>query len=363
MASLEIARRRLAVQHVADPGSAGPAEVVGRLGAVQSQELAVARWSIAQRCRAPLTEMDLDRAFADGVFVRTHVLRPTWHFVLPADLRWLLRLSGPRVHAVNAYYYRRFGVDDELAATTAALLRGALAGGNRLTRQELAAVFARAGIEASGLRLGYILMRAELDALVCGGGLSGRRHAYALVDDVVPDGPELSRDEALAELVTRYFTGHGPATVKDFVWWSGLTAADTRLGIEAAGHRLRSEDVETAGVLRTYWSGAAPERPYRESSPTAHLIQCYDEYVVGYSTDTRGALGASGAAGPRREGATFIHAILLDTQLVGFWRRRAGRALTVETELLVPLTDGLRTALDDATHRYGRFLDVPATWV
>lgn len=358
MSTVEIARRRLATLGVAAPGEETAADVVGRLGAMQSQEFAVAKWSIAQRSATALTGAELDRQFADGVFLRTHVLRPTWHFVSPADIRWLLRLSGPRVHAVNAYYYRKLGVDDEVAATTAKLMVDALGGGNRLTRRELAAVFAKAGIDASGLRMGYLMMRAELDALVCSGGLAGKQHTYALLDERVPDAPELPREEALAELVSRYFTSHGPATVKDFVWWSGLTAADTRTGIEAAGERLRSEDIDG----RTYWSGPAPPRPYGDPSPTAHLIQCYDEYVVGYG-DSRGAMDVSGLAHAPRADGTFIHAILLDTQGVGFWRRvPTSRSVTVETDLLMPLDDAQRAALDDAVARYGRFVGLPASW-
>jgi len=356
VSTVEIAHRRLATQHVAVPRLDTAAEVVGSLCAVQAQEYPVAKWSLAQRTGGGLTDAELDRAFADGVFLRTHVMRPTWHFVLPADIRWMLALTAPRVHAVSAYYYRKLGVDDELTATVALLLTAALAGGNRLTRKEIGALLTAAGIEADGLRLGYVLMRAELDALICSGGLSGRQHTYALLDERAPDARELPRDEALAELTARYFTGHGPASAKDFGWWSGLTAADVRRGLDLAGGRLRSEVVD--GV--TYWFGAAPRAPRPEPAPTAHLIQCYDEYVMGYS-ETRGALNVAGTV--TGEG-TFLHAILLDSQLVGWWRRvPKGRSVTVETDILVPLDAAQRAALDDAVERYGRFLGVPTTWV
>ncbi len=358
MSTVEIARRRLAGQRVSARPLGSVAEVVGWLGAMQAQEYPAAKWAIAQRTDG-LTDDELDRAFDDGVFLRTHVLRPTWHFVLPADIRWLLALTGPRVHAANAHYYRKLGVDHDVHAVATKVLTGALAGGNRLTRTEVGAALAAAGIEATGLRLGYILMRAELDALICSGPLAGRQHTYALLDERAPPARELTRDEALAELTGRYFTSRGPATVKDFVRWSGLTQSDGRHGLELAGDRLHAEEID--GL--TYWSGAAGAPPEPEVSPTFHLIQGYDEYVMGYS-ETRGALDVFGvAAEPRGDGA-FLHAILLDTQVVGFWRRQGtARSVTVETDLLVPLDDARRRALDDAVRSYGEFLGVPTTWV
>jgi hypothetical protein len=269
-----------------------------------------------------------------------------------------MELTGPRVHALNAYWYRRFGLDEDLFARSNALMAEALAGGNRLTRKELAALLDRHGIAADGLRLGYLLMRAELDLVLCGGGPRGKQHTYALVDERVPRAGSLSRDEALAELTSRYFTSRGPATVKDYVWWSSLTMADARRGIDMVGSQLERMVIAD----RTYWFAGSPPPP-DAVSPTAHLVQGYDEYIVAYS-ESRDVLDVAGlaAAAPEHE-AMFIHAILLDGQVVGHWRRRpTGRALAIDVQLARPLDDAETAALDGAVTRYATFVGVPATW-
>jgi hypothetical protein len=210
------------------------------LGAAQSQDYHPAKWSVAERTGG-VGDATMDRAFADGTILRTHILRPTWHFVLPADIRWLLQLTAPRVHALNAYPYRRLGLDDAVLAKSAALLAGALRGGNQRTRKELGAVLEGAGVATDGFRLAYILMHAELNGLVCSGAPRGRQHTYALLDERAE---RRTRDEALAKLTLRYFTSHGPATAKDLRWWSSLTAADVATGLELVGSQLGREVVD-----------------------------------------------------------------------------------------------------------------------
>jgi hypothetical protein len=212
--------RRLAAQRLtADPFDA-PAQAVGWLGAIQAQEYAEAKWSIGQRVR-DCTDADVETAFARGQILRTHVLRPTWHFVTPQDLRWMLALTAPRVQAVNRYAYRRFELGEALLARSLDVLAAALAGRQPLTRPELAEALARSGIDVQGLRLGYVLMHAELEALICSGPRRGRQHTYALLADRCADAPALGRDEALAELTLRYFrspgAGHGEG-LRDVVW-------------------------------------------------------------------------------------------------------------------------------------------------
>ena len=216
-----------------DPFDSG-VDVVRWLVAVQSQDFPISRWSIGQRTRSA-TEQDVDRAFANGAILRTHVLRPTWHFVLPEDIRWMLALTGPRVRAKNALYARRLGLDDATFAKSNRVLAGAVDGGHR-TRSELRADLERSGIDATGLRLAFIVSNAELEALVCSGGRRGAQHTYASIDERAPDAKTLDRDEALAELARRYFASRGPATLHDLSWWSGLPLTDCRRGVDLAGN-------------------------------------------------------------------------------------------------------------------------------
>lgn len=333
---------------------AAPEDVVGWLCAVQSQDFGPAKWSLAQRAGG-LGDADVDRAFADGAILRTHVLRPTWHFVLPADIRWMLELTAPRVHALTAYQYRQLGLDEDAVRRSGALLADALQGGVHLTRKQLAATLERGGVALGGFRLGYLLMHAELRGIVCSGAPSGKQQTYALLEERAPRAEPRTRDQALAELTLRYFTSHGPATVKDFGWWSSLTAADIRSGLELVGPRLRQEVVD--GVA--YWF-AGPAPADRPASPTVHLLQGYDEYVVGYS-QSKPLLNLAGRA-LVRDRPVFNGVAILDGQVAGHWKRTINRAaVAVEVALYEPFDDAQAKALQAAADRQGEFLGLPAT--
>jgi hypothetical protein len=334
-----------------------PEEVVGWLGGVQSQDYGPAKWSLGERTGVA-GDAAVERAFADGAILRTHVLRPTWHFVLPADIRWMLQLTGPRVHALNGYHYRQLGLDDDAFRKATAVLVEALRGGRHATRKALGARLEAEGIATGGTRLAYILMNAELDGVVCSGALDGRRHTYALLDERVPPVRGRSRDEALAELVLRYFTSHGPATAKDLSWWSSLTVAEVRKGIELVGSRL--ERMEVDGV--SYWF-AEPAPAARPPSPAVHLLQGYDEYFVGYS-QSKYVLDVSGAARSRTEEFPFNHAVVLDGQVAGYWKRTVKpRSVLVEADLYVPFDGAQAAALQAAADRHAAFLGVASASV
>jgi hypothetical protein len=196
----ELARLRLRAQRLAGERLRAGEEVVGWLVAVQAQDYAGAKWSLGQRARN-LTDDGVDAAFNAGRILRTHVLRPTWHFVLPGDIRSLLALTAPRVNAANAYMYRKLELDERTLMKTQDVIGAALGGGRHLTRRQLAEVLRTNGIEASGQRLAYIVMRAELDALVCSGPRNRKQFTYALHDARPPPARALERDEALGGLV------------------------------------------------------------------------------------------------------------------------------------------------------------------
>jgi Winged helix DNA-binding domain len=331
-----------------------PEDVVGWLCAAQSQDFAPAKWSLAQRTGG-LGDAAVDRAFADGAILRTHVLRPTWHFVLPADIRWLLELTAPRVHALSAYQYRQLGLDEDTFRRSGALLAGALQGGAHRTRKQLAATLERGGVALGGFRLGYLLMHAELSGLVCSGAPQGRQQTYALLEERAPPAQPRTREQALAELTVRYFTSHGPATVKDLGWWSSLTAADIRTGLALAGPRLQHEVVD--GL--TYWFAGSPPTT-RAASPTVHLLQGYDEYVVGYS-QSKPLLNLAGRA-LVQDRPVFNGVAILDGQVAGHWKRTIGRgAVAFEVALYEPFDDAQTKALQAAADRQGEFLGLPAT--
>ena len=222
----------------------------------------MAKWSVGQRTSG-FDDAGMQRAIDEGRILRTHVLRPTWHFVAATDILWIQALTAPRVHAFNASYYRGHGLDDQHAARAAKAFTEVLRGGNHLTRKELSAALAKVGIDATGNRLAYIVMRAELDGLIANGAMRGKQHTYALISERAPDAVTMEPDEALAELTRRYFTSHGPATVKDFSWWSSLTATQIRRGLELVGSALVSEKVDR----HTFWYAPSPPPV---AGPVAH---------------------------------------------------------------------------------------------
>lgn len=354
MKAREIAKLRLHTQRVSHPRFDTPESVVHWLGAVQSQEYTPAKWSIGQRMRRA-TDVLLDRAIADGKILRTHVLRPTWHFVLPADIRWMLELSVPRVRTMLASYDRKLSLDDAVYAMSNDLIARAVEDGNHLTRTEIGTVLSSAGLSAKGQRLGHLVVRAELDRVICSGKPRGKQQTYALFDERAPDAPSLARDEALAELTRRYFTSHGPATLKDFRWWASLRAADAKRGLDIVGSELDRAVIAD----RDYWF-AEPTPALRNARLRAHLLQAYDEYIVAY-TESRYVLNVTGLVNMTPQCAvSFPHAVIMDGQVVGRWRRRAGTP-RVDVRLARALNRAEQRVLEDAVAQYGRFVETPTT--
>ena len=337
-----------------------PEAVVGWFGAVQAQDVPGALWAIAQRMPpdAAPTLAGLGAAMDAGQFIRTHGPRPTWHFLAPEDLRWILSLVGPRVELQNRSMGRREGVTDDDLRRGIEIARDRLADGGAMTRAELAAAFADGGIErAEGLRVGLIGMHAELEAVICNGPRRGKQTTFVLVDEFVQPAPAVARPDALRELTTRYFTSHGPALAHDMAWWSGLTVGSVREGIELAGDTLEGRRVDG----KDYWAaaGAFEPRPVDVPEPFVRLLSNYDEATasfVDYSPMMDDAL-------PRARSVTDVlgaHIVVRDGFVVGGWRRALARdAVTVTVTLLIPLRAAELDALAAAAERYGRFLGLP----
>lgn len=242
---------------------------------MQAQEYAEAKWSVGQRVRRS-QDRDIQAACDRGEILRTHAMRPTWHFLAAADIRWIQRLTAPRVEASNAYRYRQLELDERTLARSLEVIARALGPGEPLTRPELGAELRRSGIAPDGQRLPYFLMHAELECLIASGPRRGKHHTHLLLEGRAPAAPDRTREEDLAELVLRFFRSHGPATLRDFAWWSGLTQADGRTGVAAAGTRL----VSRRGEDGTVWIEGAEARATRGAG--ALLLPTYDEMVVAY---------------------------------------------------------------------------------
>lgn len=322
-------------------------------GAVQAQDFPAAKWALALRMQSA-TDDAVEDAFNRGKILRTHLMRPTWHFVAHDDIRWLLALTAPRVNLRCAPNYRKLELDDASFKRSHKVLERALKNGKHLPRSDLRRLLNESGVEANDtVRLGHILIRAELDGVVCSGPRKGKQLTYALFDERVPAAKTIDRDESLARITRRYFRSHGPATLQDFTWWSGLNTADARRGIEMVARDLE----KTVVAEKVYWnvgSGETSRRPLH----TAHLIPAFDEYFVAYKDrqsafDTPiGSFAMWDLLGPT---------VIVDGTVVGRWKRT--NSAGIELRLTRALKKTERTLLADAVTRYAEFLRVdPAQW-
>lgn len=343
-----IADLRLHNQRITRPGRRGVENVVSWLGAVQAQEYGPAKWGLALRSPST-TDAAIERAIDRGRILRTHVLRPTWHFVTPDDLRWMLELTAPQVHRRMSTYDRQLGLHADIMTRSTGVIERALGEHRYLTRRELGAHLQRAGLPTGTIALAHIAMHAELEGVICSGPRQGKQSTYALLADRAPSARRLPRDEALAELTRRYLRSHGPATIRDFVWWSGLRTADARRGLEM--NRARRREVD--GLK--YWTIGRESGSASRSGSSVHLLPIYDEYLVAYR-DQRAVPRPAYAIG------NFLHALVIGGQVAGTWRTIPDDGgFVVDVRTLRRLTAGERRGLAQAVTRYRRFLGVPVS--
>lgn len=351
MASLDIPRLRLAHQYISQTRFDNPADVVAWLGAVQAQDYNGALWGIGLRMTSA-TEKAVERAVADRKIIRTWPMRRTLHFVAAADVRWMLELLTPRVLAASARNAAAIGLDEALFKRTRKLFVRALEGGKQLRRDAMYGVLESSGIETNNYRGLHILCRLSQEGLLCFGARDGKQPTFALLDEWVPAVKSMSRDEALAELARRYFTSHGPATVQDFAWWSGLTVADVRAGIEMAKSQLVREVFDD----QTYWL-APSTAAVKEASPTAHLLPPYDEYTVAYK-DRGAVLDPQYAKLINTGNGVFGPIIVIDGQVVGLWKRTLKKdAVVITPTPFTKFSKAESRAIATAAERYGKFTE------
>ncbi len=353
---MSIALSRLTNHRLAGPVCAQPGDVVSWLGALQAQDYHGALWAIGLRT-AGTTERDIEQALAERAIVRTWPMRGTLHFVASQDVRWLLALLTPRVITHSAGRYRQLGLDEATFGRSQEVFARALEGGKQFTRAEMLQALAQAGIATTGQRGYHLLGRAAQDALICFGAPRGRQQTFVLLDEWVPKSGGRTRDEALAELTTRYFTSHGPATAQDLMHWSGLTAAEVKAGLAAAGPALTRTTIED----HVYWLPS--ETPaLSNGARSVHLLPGFDEYVLGYR-DRRAVLDPVHA--PRvcpGNSGMFSPTLVVDGQVTGVWKRTLKKAaVVIEVAPFRPLTPAENQALSAAAERYGAFLGLAVT--
>lgn len=352
---------RLRAQAIAGPKATSPAAAVQRMLALQAQDFEAACWAVGTRTEGA-TRDDVFAALDSGAIVRSWPMRGTLHFVPPADLRWMLGVTTERMVAGLALRHRRLELEDEHFATARELVCAALSGGRRISRAELMALWERNGIATGGQRGYHLIYYLAQTGLLCWGPLENGRQTLVLLDEWAPQARALEHDEALAEFFLRYLAGHGPATVKDFVWWTKGTMAGAKIAIAVLGDRIESveydgtpywvaaESVEAAGA-------AATHRPSTQDADAARLLPAFDEYLLGYQ-DRSPVLDAENASVVVPGGnGVFAPIVVARGRIVGTWRRRAGTGrVTVDAVPLAAFTSTQRAQLRRSAATYGRFL-------
>jgi len=353
MNSAEILKLRLQNTGLINSQFKSATDVVSHLGAVQAQDFTAAKWALGLRIKDS-TDEDIERAFNRGEILRTHIMRPTWHFVVPEDIRWMLELTAPRVKALLVNSNQKLGLDAALFEKSNSIIAEALEGNNYLTRQELKGLLANQGIKTNVQALAHILMWAELEGLISSGPRLGKQFTYTLLEERVKKAKKLSREQALAKLAFNYFTGHGPAQVKDFSWWSGLTIKDSRAALDLLEPKLEQAKLDG----KTYWF-SAHTNAIPQKLPNAFLLSIYDEYIIAYK-DRSDISEARDIERMISAGNALTSVIILNGKVAGTWNRVLKKSrVEVRLNPFQDLSKDEQEELEAEVVRYGKFIGVP----
>ncbi|MBE3558431.1 MAG: AlkZ family DNA glycosylase [Ktedonobacteraceae bacterium] len=351
-----IAHQRLLNQRIAGEQCTRPEEVVRWMGAMQAQDYLQALWAIGLRMPSA-TAAAIEQAIADGKILRTWPMRGTLHFVPPADAKWMLQLSAARVLASDRWRLEQLELDEATIERAKQLFHDALAGGRRLSRPAMMQLLEDAGISTAGQRGYHLLWYIAQTGLICLGPIENKRQTFVLLDEWAPQSRKLSREESLAELARRYITSHGPATVQDFAWWTGLTVTEAKRGFAAAKPECTVEKIEG----QEYWIAQdAPSHKASDTSDTSgsYLLPGFDEYLLGYK-DRSAVLASEHSLEvvPGKNGI-FFPTIVMAGRIAGTWKRSGKKALEI---LLKPFnqSDELETTVIEAARNYSNFAGLP----
>ncbi|WP_455584313.1 winged helix DNA-binding domain-containing protein [Bacteroides sp.] len=312
---------RLVSQQLLTPRFDKPGELVSWLGAVQAQEVNMAKWALGIRLKSG-TLQAVNEALARGEILRTHVMRPTWHFVAAEDIRWMLKLSAHRIKSANDSYAkgRHLEFTESLYSRSNALIERMLEGNRHLTKQEIEAGLLAEGIAVDDHRITRFIARAEQEGIVCSGIEKDKKQTYALLEERVPRARELTKEEALATLAGRYFRSHSPATLADFVWWSGLSVTEARQAIGLIQTELIAEQYDSCSFfVHESCSGSIA------SADTLHLLPSFDEYLIGYK-DRTAVLAKEHYPKAFNRWGIFYPVVLYNGKVVGNWSRSVRKA-------------------------------------
>lgn len=354
MKQSEIPAIRLASQRLLSHKEVAIAEVVGAMGAMQAQDYAMMKFAVGVRLKG-ITEKDVEAALDQGRVLRTHLLRPTWHLVTADDIYWMLELTSPQINASLRSRHAELELSGSALKRIYTTIEKALAGQNHLTKEEISAIFEKAKIPVGDNRVYHILMKAELEGLICSGRARGNKPSYALLHERVPKHKGITREEALEKLARKYFSSRGPATIHDFAWWSGLSLGDVRKAVAMIDHDFISEKIGAA----TYWFDSSCSKRTGEEKQ-ALLLPAFDEFLISYK-DRKAAISKEHQQTAIYTNGIFRPVIVINGTVAGIWKRTIKKEkVLVEADLFRPLNKIQSAMIERSVQAYGCFLNKQA---
>ncbi len=349
----DISNIRLANQHLTVKIETSPKQLIEYLGAIQAQDYPMAKWALGVRLNN-VGNKDIELSLDNGEILRTHVLRPTWHLVSANDIHWMLELTAPHIHSSSRSRHKQLELDSKSLSKIYKLIEKNLRDNNHLTRDALYDIFHQEKIGTSDNRGAHIFMCAELEGLICSGKNSGKQRTFALLEERVSKPKKLNRDESLAKLANIYFTSRGPATINDFIWWSGLPRRDARKALEITSGDFSDETIE--------------DETYRFSNnfdysmiPTNSVLMLpsFDEYLIAY-TNRKAAINKEiHTKKAVSNNGIFRPIIVVNGQVAGIWRRSFKKDMVlIETELFESLNKTQIKSVEKEAAKFGTFLDM-----
>jgi hypothetical protein len=339
---------RIRSHQLGNPGFNEPEKLVAWMGAIQAQDYNMSKWALGVRLKSA-TIKDIETALNKGKILRTHVMRPTWHLVAAEDIRWMLQLSKERIKSSCASRDRDLEITEKLYSKCNHLIVNILKNNNHLTRQELSFELAKAGIAVDTSRMIHFMMRAEVEGIICSGIDKGNKQTYALIDERVPPAKILHKEEALATLATKYFKSHSPASLQDFVWWSGLSVSDARQAIYLIQPELFTVRFHESPLLvhQTYSEELKP-------FDTFHFLPAFDEYIIAYK-DRKSILEMEHQPKAFSKNGIFHPIIVSNGRIIGTWQKTGNKNRIAVKPALFEATDPNDDRLKIAENRYKAF--------
>jgi len=326
-----------------------PRQIVAHFGMMQAQDFNSAKWAIGARlngCTEKLIQEDFDK----GEILRTHVLRPTWHFVTPENIRWMLRLSTKQIMQSMKSRDRDLGLTDEIYLKCFSIIENAFEKDISPTRNDLAKILHDAGMKFESSHVYHIVTGAEANGILCSGAFREKTQTYALLEKRVPAAKPYTKEESLAKLARIYFTGHGPATLQDFVWWSGLSVGEARMGLESVQKEFVSETVDG----QRYWMPIVDYPSLVECKSNVHLLPAFDEYIVGYK-DRTAVITSENHRKSISSNGVFRPVIIQDGRVIGIWKKASSGKKPIAITPFEPIDKSTQYLINMAAEKFDAF--------